>query len=323
MKSLIRILTLGAAGAAMLSVTNAHAFTMIQNTGAGRTSSGARVTCDDAGGFVHWMTPSIAWRLNAANQGAGAAAAVQNAMAAWTNVTPATYTLTYAGTTSAGFATDGTNTLTWANGNGCTGGCLALTALVLVAGQVIAETDVTFNNAVSWNTNGTDYDIQSVATHELGHTLGIHHTDVQKVRNRPTMYATYFGTGMRSLEADDMDALNCSYTRYPPPGANLVAGVATASNTRGAEPGVTLAARPRVGGSILRFAIENAGQVQLSVFDVAGRKVATLIDGFKPAGEHEIAWDGRSDSGRAASGFYFARIITPEGTASATVPLAE
>src|SRR5262245_48268355 len=111
------------AGLAILSAVDAHAFRMIQNTSPGRTSSGFLVQCDDPGGFVHWTTSSISFRHNTGNQGgeAGMAAAITNALASWTNVTPATYDLSYAGTTSANFVTDGTNTLLWANGNGCTG----------------------------------------------------------------------------------------------------------------------------------------------------------------------------------------------------------
>ena len=56
--------------ATMLGFTDAAAFRMIQNTSTGRTTFGTRVTCDDPGGFTHWTTSSISWRLNPANQGA-------------------------------------------------------------------------------------------------------------------------------------------------------------------------------------------------------------------------------------------------------------
>lgn len=204
-----------AVAAGMLALaTPSDAFRMIQNTSTGRVTAGSLVTCTDPGGFTHWTTSSIAWYHNTAGQGAGKATALTNAMAAWTNVANADHVLTYAGTTTAGWATDGTNTVLWASGNGCTGGCLALTALVLQSGQVIVESDVTFNSNYAWNTNGSDYDAEAVAAHEFGHTLGIHHTEVTSTP-RPTMYATYFGTGGRSLETDDRSALQCSQSRYP------------------------------------------------------------------------------------------------------------
>src|SRR5262249_47485962 len=148
----------GVVCSALVITSNAEAFRMIQNTSAGRTSFGTSVPCDDPGGFAHWTTSSVTWSLNTANQGgnAGVVAALQNAMASWNQVTPASYTLSYTGTGNGGFATDGVNTVVWATGNGCTGGCLAITALVLQAGQVITEADISFNNAATWNTDGRD-----------------------------------------------------------------------------------------------------------------------------------------------------------------------
>jgi hypothetical protein len=189
-----------------------HAYRMIKNTSTGRVTSGSQVTCNDI--FTHWTIANISWYHNTAGQGAGKAGALQSAMQSWTNVPGANHVLTYAGTTSAGWATDGKNTLLWATGNGCTGSCLALTALVLQAGQVIVESDITFNNSQTWTTNGSNYDTEAVAAHELGHSLGIHHTNVSSTP-RPTMYTPYFGVDGRTLEADDRAALQCAQSKYP------------------------------------------------------------------------------------------------------------
>lgn len=204
---------LGLLGAAMPS----HAYRMIQNTTIGRVTSGAAVSCSASGGFTHWNSPWISWYHNTAGQGAGKATALQNAMASWTNVSSANHTPTYAGTTAAGWVTDGVNTILWASGNGCTGTCLALTALVLQSGQVIVESDITFNSSYTWTTDGTTYDTETVGAHELGHSLGIHHTDQTSTTPRPTMYASYFGSDGRTLESDDRAALQCSEDRYPCP----------------------------------------------------------------------------------------------------------
>lgn len=212
--SFFRTVTFAAAalGVALLT-TETSAFRMIQQTGVGRFSAGAAVRCNASGGFTHWNIRNIDWFLNTANQGAGKDAALTSALNSWTAVPNADHVLNYSGTTAAGFVTDNRNTVLWASGNGCTGSCLAITALVLESGQVIVESDISFNNDVTWTTSGAQYDTEAVAAHEFGHALGIHHTDVRKAPT-PTMNATYFGSGGRSLEADDQAALQCAESRY-------------------------------------------------------------------------------------------------------------
>lgn len=70
------------------------------------------------------------------------------------------------------------------------------------------------------------------------------------------------------------------------------------------------APNPFRGSTELRFALPQAGQVWLEVFDVAGRRVAAPVAGVRlPAGAHQVAWDGRDGRGRsAANGVYFLRL---------------
>jgi hypothetical protein len=51
-----------------------------------------------------------------------------------------------------------------------------------------------------------------------------------------------------------------------------------------------------------------SGPADLSVYDIAGRKVATILHQPMPQGPHRKYWDGRSaDGSRCASGIYFVR----------------
>jgi hypothetical protein len=65
------------------------------------------------------------------------------------------------------------------------------------------------------------------------------------------------------------------------------------------------------------FTVERAGHVTLAVYDVAGRRVRTLVDRTMEPGRHSVTWNGIDDNGRmAASGVYFYRLKT--GRFSAT-----
>jgi hypothetical protein len=61
------------------------------------------------------------------------------------------------------------------------------------------------------------------------------------------------------------------------------------------------------------FTIPVSSKVELSIYDVYGRKVRTLLDDMKEAGRYTQLWDGRDDDGRAlSSGIYFCRLHAGE-----------
>lgn len=62
------------------------------------------------------------------------------------------------------------------------------------------------------------------------------------------------------------------------------------------------------------FALPGDGEVRLRVFDVLGRPVRTLVAGRRPAGTHEVVWDGRDDGGaEVAGGVYVYRLEVRAG----------
>ncbi len=59
----------------------------------------------------------------------------------------------------------------------------------------------------------------------------------------------------------------------------------------------------------IAFSIPAAGVAELAVFDIAGRRVATLVSERVEAGPHEVVWNGTNDAGEpVASGVYFSRL---------------
>lgn len=59
----------------------------------------------------------------------------------------------------------------------------------------------------------------------------------------------------------------------------------------------------------IEFSIPNESSVNLSIYNIKGQKVKTLIKNDMEKGQHRIIWDGRDDGNRSvASGVYFIRL---------------
>ncbi len=59
----------------------------------------------------------------------------------------------------------------------------------------------------------------------------------------------------------------------------------------------------------IAFKLSRTSKINLSIFDVTGRKVRELMNGRMRAGQHKMIWDGADQNGRpVSSGFYFYRL---------------
>jgi hypothetical protein len=128
---------------------------------------------------------------------------------------------------------DGVNTYSMRNLGG--GGVLASTYITwddananntIDVGEQFLEMDVIHNSLISW---GTDisippgkrwFDVQAVATHEIGHVFGLDHPAGHDADRRQTMYASIAAkdTSKRSLEADgDIPGIQDPFLGYGAP----------------------------------------------------------------------------------------------------------
>lgn len=63
---------------------------------------------------------------------------------------------------------------------------------------------------------------------------------------------------------------------------------------------------PLSGATSVSFTLERSQSVELTVMDIAGRRVRHLASGVYAAGVHDFSWDGHDDDGRAVrAGAYF------------------
>jgi hypothetical protein len=70
----------------------------------------------------------------------------------------------------------------------------------------------------------------------------------------------------------------------------------------------------------ISYSLPKAGDVDLRIYDVAGRSVATLANGSKSSGRHTVEWHGVDAHGQSvAPGIYFGVLKTAEGIVTGKV----
>jgi len=76
--------------------------------------------------------------------------------------------------------------------------------------------------------------------------------------------------------------------------------------------------------TVIRFALEEPQEITLRIFDLEGKLVRTLIAGRRGSGTHSVTWSGKNDRGeRVASGLYFCRLTSAEGTQTRKMTLVK
>ncbi len=117
------------------------------------------------------------------------------------------------------------------------------------------------------------------------------------------------------------DRLVCEYTLHAISaefGNDIQLQVNYNSNDNAAEtPNLQLSAYPNPFNpeTTIQFSLAGDSPVELSIYDIRGRKVRTVVNEVMQMGEHRVAWDGTSDSGKnVASGIYLIRLNAEDQT---------
>ncbi|MFB3145565.1 MAG: FlgD immunoglobulin-like domain containing protein, partial [Nitrospirales bacterium] len=59
----------------------------------------------------------------------------------------------------------------------------------------------------------------------------------------------------------------------------------------------------------IRYAVPEAGEISLKIYNLNGQLVKTLLSGVVTAGNHQVVWDGTDSSGsQVASGAYLYKL---------------
>ncbi|MBF0345109.1 MAG: matrixin family metalloprotease [Nitrospirae bacterium] len=170
------------------------------------------------GFMLRQKQPSVTLSVNPAGAPTGTLEAVQAAMSTWNNVGTTSFKYNYGGTTTSTNCgdNDGVNIVCF-NLDSSNRGSLAVNSVWYDpdTGEIFDD-DINFNTKYLFSTDLTQssYDLQSIATHELGHCLSLKDL-YDTVDTEKTMYgyASKGETKKRDLEQDDMDGITFLYPR--------------------------------------------------------------------------------------------------------------
>jgi hypothetical protein len=131
--------------------------------------------------------------------------------------------------------------------------------------------------------------------------------------------------GQHVIEARAMNSVgNCDTSLAADTLTIALSGIAGAS-----EPGafVMLGPNPHSGRVELSYGVPGARgsrvRVHLAIYDIRGRMIKELFEGYRKPGIYMISWEGTTSGGQtASSGLYFLRLITGEASVTRKLVLA-
>jgi len=196
----------------------------------------------------------------------------------------------------------------------------------IVTGEIV-ESDIFFNSAFQWSVapggNAAAFDLQSVATHEIGHLLGLGHSALGETELRgeggrrvlasgAVMFPISFGRGNtadRELQPDDIAGIS---DLYPASTFRARTGVLRGRVLRNGQPvfgAQVIAFNPATGQSIAGFALGASGD-----FQIAGLTPGVHVLRVEPLDDADVeSFFDRSVDANFAVTFYERLFVAPAG----------
>ena len=211
----------------IVAITAAVAGAAVLHTGVGAYST-----------YAHWGSNSVTFYVNPANADvsqAAAVAALQAGMDVWNTQSGTSFRYQYGGTANdTATAYDNRNVVIFRNASN--GGAVASTYSWWSGSQMLDSDIVFWDGAYTFFTgdagcSGGLY-IEDIAAHELGHALGLNHSEVGDATMYPSV--SWCSLALRSLAADDIAGAKALYPSGGP-ASNTAPSVSISTPANGAS----------------------------------------------------------------------------------------
>ena len=229
-------------------------------------------------------------------------AAIDASFSTWAQVPTSTFSATDAGFTSARpFDDDGASVLGFDNRPDLDRVLGATTFIINTLTGEIVESDIFFNSAFPWSTSSAGetgrYDLQSIATHEIGHFQGLGHSALGETELRSgggrrviasgaVMFPIAFSAGNivgRTLQPDDIAGVSDIYPDQNFRGTTGTISGRVTKNGQGVYGAHVIALSLTTGKMIANFSLDSSG-----TFAIAGLEPGAYAVRAEPLDDADI-----------------------------------
>lgn len=165
--------------------------------------------------------------------------------------------------------------------------------LQAVSGIVLAAIGLWYDDYTAGDANPVTQNLLDVLTY----TTGVEENDKPFQSSFPFLAMPFSGDG------------ECSGIIPPNAGSGMLVAPVNFNQATEQDVMITSYPNPFDTQTNIRFQLENAGKVQIAIYDVSGKQLGVVSDEYLDAGQYERVWN----ASKYQAGIYFARVLNSNG----------